>query len=143
MNSLSDLQKIISEEEKKKIADENEKRNRQMEEAKARIANVSWKEMNVYCFPTFIRVNYPELRKHSNAVLIALGTEFKSYLEGVFKGQMKEREKVWDIELGSVAWRKMSDPFSINGYDPIFVLHFGEFCKKMKEQVLEEMEKKP
>lgn len=139
--SLSDLQSLISDEDKKKIADDKEKRDRQMKEAREKIINLSWKEMNVMCFPAFIRLNYPDLRNESNDLLIALGKEFKAYLEDVFKGKLKEREKVWDIELGSVAWRKISDPFSINGYDPVFVFHFSEFCEKMKKKALKELGK--
>ena len=90
--SLSDLQSLISEEDKKKIADDNNKREEQAIEAQRKISELTFKEMNVECFPAFIRLNYPHLRGYSNAVLINLGREFKIYLEDVFKGKLKERE---------------------------------------------------
>lgn len=142
MKSLSDLQSLISDDEKKKIADEKDKRDKQMQQAKEKIANMSFKEMDVDCFPAFIRMNYPDLRNESNQLLVALGKEFKKYLENVFKDQLKAREKIWDIALGSVAWRKISDPFTLNGYDPVFVLHFGEFCDKMKKEALNQSQTK-
>lgn len=132
--SLADLQSLISEEDRKNIADENEKRDAQMKEAKERIGDLSVREMNVQYFPTFIRMNYPGLRGESNDLLIELGREFKAYLEGVFKGELKKLEPIWDIELASVAWRQMWDPFCMNGYDPVFILHFGEFIEKMKKE---------
>lgn len=136
MKSLADLQNLLSDGEKKKIADEKEKRDKQMKEAKERISNLTIKEMNILNFPVFIRMNYPELRDQRNDVLYVLGEEFKKYLEDVFKADRKRLEKIWDIEFGSVVMRKMSDPFSVNGYDPVFVIHFGEFCKKMKKEAL-------
>lgn len=132
--SLSDLQSLLSDDEKNKLSVEQEKRDKQELEAKRRIEELTVKEMNVECFPTFIRLNYPHLRGYSNSSLIELGKEFKAYLENVFKGKLKEREKVWDIELGAVAWRKISDPFSVNGYDAVFVFHFCEFVEKMKKE---------
>lgn len=42
--SLSDLQFVLSDHEKKNVASENEKREKQMQDAKEKISNLSFRE---------------------------------------------------------------------------------------------------
>jgi len=140
LRSLDSLQNLLSDEEKQKVSTENEKRDKQWKDAQEKIKKCTIKEMNVMFFPAFIRMNYPELRNEKNDVLFALGDEFKKYLKEVFKEDFRKLEKIWDIEIGTIVMNKMRDPFSINGYDPVFILHFGEFCKKMKEEALKQIQ---
>lgn len=132
--SLADLQSLISDEDKKKIVEEKEKRDKQMQEAKEKIANLTVKEMNIAYFPAFIRMNFEELRSQPNDVLYELGREFKKYLEDVFKADLKKGEKIWDIEPITVVRNQMSDPFSMKGYHPALLFHFCEFMEKMKKE---------
>lgn len=141
MKSLSDLQNLLSEDDKKKLQADKEKRDRQALEAKEKIESLTVKEMNVEFFPHFIRMNYHELRRHSNKALIDLGNEFKEYLHDVFKDDMKKGEKIWDIDGKTVVWRQMTDPFSIKGYHPAFVFHYCEFIEKMKKEILKQSSK--
>ena len=137
MNSLSSLQSLLSEDQKNKLKEEREekeKRDKQFADAKARIASLTIKEMNVVHFPVFVRLHYPKLRTQSNSTLIQLGEEFKKYLEEVFKGKLKKLEPIWDIDPKTVVWKQMTDPFSIKGYHPALMLHWCDFIDKMKKE---------
>jgi hypothetical protein len=143
MKSLSDLQNLLSEEQKSEIAKETEKRNSQMLKAKEAIKNLTIKEMNVSYFPAFIRISFQGegITTQSNALLITLGNEFKTYLKEKYKGDMKKLEDVWDIEPVSVVKRQMFDPFGIKGYHPALIIHFCDFMEKMKKQALKQLGK--
>lgn len=143
MKSLSDLQSLLSEEQKSAIAKEKEKRDSQMLKAKEAIKNLTIKEMNTFYFPAFIRISFSGegITSESNDLLITLGNEFKSYLQNIFKGDMKKLENIWDIEPMAVVKRKMSDPFAIKGYHPALIIHFCDFMEKMKKQALEQLKK--
>lgn len=138
LSGLSSLQSLLSDSDKKKLAEEKTKRDQQEIEAKKKIEALTVKEMDIESFPAFIRMNYVELRSYSNKALMDLGKEFKDYLHEVFKADMKKGEKIWDIRPATVVWRQMSDPFCIKGYDPVFVFHYCEFVEKMKKQILEQ-----
>lgn len=134
MNTLSDLQNILSEEEKEKLFTEKAEREKQAIEAQKKIDALAVKEMNLDYFPAFIRINYPELRGESNALLIELGKEFKKYLKEVFKENLKKLEPIWDIDPKTVVWKQMTDPFSFKGYHPALLLHLCDFMDKMKKE---------
>jgi hypothetical protein len=143
MKSLSDLQNLLSEEQKSAIAKETEKRNNQMLKAKEAIKNLTIKEMNVAYFPAFIRMSFQGegITTQSNALLITLGDEFKIYLKEKYKGDIKKLEDIWNIEPIAVVRRQMSDPFAMKGYHPALLLHFCDFMEKMKKQALKQLKK--
>lgn len=97
--------------------------------------------MNTQHFPSFIRTHYPILRGETNELLIELGDEFKSYLQEKFKDNMDKIELAWDISPQKVVMNAMTDAFSMKGYSPVLIIHFGEFMEKMRKEALEEENK--
>ena len=97
--------------------------------------------MNTQYFPHFIRTHYPVLRSETNELLIELGNEFKKYLQEKFEGKMDRLEPVWDIEPKKIIMNQVNKvPFTIEGYHPAFIIHFGEFMEKMRNEALIEIE---
>lgn len=141
MKSLSDLQNLLSEEDKRKLQADKEERDKQSIETQKRLESSRVKEMNLEYFPAFIRMNYPELRGYSNKTLIDLGKEFKDYLHEVFKDDLKKGEAIWDIDVHTIVKSQLFDPFSINGYHPALIIHFGEFIERMKNDILKQSPK--
>ncbi len=91
--------------------------------------------MNTQYFPNFIRTHYREIASEPNDILIEIGDEFKKYLEEKFAGKMEKLEPIWDISPNKVIHNMIYDPFSMKGYSPALILHFGEFIEKMKNSL--------
>ena len=86
--------------------------------------------MNLEYFPQFFRYNYPDVDA-DNESIVEIGVAFKKYLEDKFKDSMDKLEGISDIDPRTVIENQMSPTaFSVNGYHPALVIHFGNFVKE-------------
>lgn len=95
--------------------------------------------MNTEHFPSFVRVIFPT-KAHkdiSNDTLVAMGKEFKKYLEEKFRDNMENLEKIWNIDPPN-AIRNFNHPFRTKGYHPALVIHFTNFIEQEKDKLTTE-----
>jgi hypothetical protein len=91
--------------------------------------------MNLEYFPHFIRANYPVIANESNEDLMEIGIEFKKYLEEKFKDNMDKLKPIWNIDAKTVIMSRIErEPFTMNGYHPALIIHFGNFVEKMNKE---------
>lgn len=81
-----------------------------------------------------MRANFPEIKNESNEALLEVGQAFTKYLQDKFRGKEDTLKKISDIDPKTVVWRLINkDPFAVNGYDPVLVLHFTQFVKEVMQ----------
>lgn len=94
--------------------------------------------METKYFSVFIRTLYKNI-EISNKQCLALGEEFKKYLEEKMKGKEKTLEKIWDISPLTIIMNQ-KHPFKVNGYDPAFVFHFTNFTEENVKKAEDEID---
>ena len=92
--------------------------------------------MDTKYFFHFMRINLPEVPVTEEQAL-EIGEDFKKFLQNRFKGKEDRLEKMWDINPIKAAMN-FDHPLMVNGYDPAFVLLFGEYVKEEAEKASKE-----
>ena len=89
--------------------------------------------MNLEFFPQFFRTTYPMVDA-TNEEMMEIGKEFKEYLQKKFEGKEEILKPIWDIDAKTVIMNQVNKvPFTMKGYNPALIIHFGEFAKEQSK----------
>jgi hypothetical protein len=87
-------------------------------------------------FRFFIRKNFPKIGNQlSNEEIYGMGVVFHEHLDG--KLSEEQKEKVLPKSAGEVIM-KIGHPFTTNGFEPAYVLHFTQWIKEQLEEIKKE-----
>lgn len=106
------------------------------DEIKQEIINKKTNTMNFKHFSIFARVMAPAIEA-TDAELEEVGSEFYTYLQGVFKDKPEKLEEICKINPLE-AMMSLDHPFKTKGYNSIICLHFFTFIEKVQKKAIEE-----
>lgn len=87
-------------------------------------------------FRFFIRKSFPEIgNKLSNEEIDGMGIVFHEHLDRKLSDEQKE--KVLPKSATEVIM-KIGHPFTTNGFEPAYVLHFTQWIKEQLEEIKKE-----
>ena len=87
-------------------------------------------------FRFFIRKSFPEIgNKLSNEEIDGMGVVFHEHLDSKLSDEQKE--KVLPKSATEVIM-KIGHPFTTNGFEPAYVLHFTQWIKEQLEEMKKE-----
>ncbi len=88
--------------------------------------------MNLEFFPHFVRMNHKGI-DFNNEELMEVGVQFYEYLKTQFSDKPERLAEMCKIEPKDII-PNLGHPFKVNGYDPVLVLKFGDFCKAAQQE---------
>ena len=87
-------------------------------------------------FRFFIRKSFPEIgNKLSNEEIDGMGVVFHEHLDSKLSDEQKERVLP---KSATEVIMKIGHPFTTNGFEPAYVLHFTQWIKEQLEEMKKE-----